>query len=80
MISFLIVAFAVFLLIRGINKLQREKEAPPAEPTTLSFLSRQRGVRTVLRISHHEHAGPVTTTNYSDLSLVPFDVNSPAAF
>lgn len=33
-ISFLIVAFAVFLLIKGINKLQREKESPPAEPTT----------------------------------------------
>lgn len=33
-ISFLIVAFAVFLLIKGINQLQREKEAPPAAPTT----------------------------------------------
>lgn len=33
-ISFLIVAFAVFLLIKGINKLQREKEVPPAAPTT----------------------------------------------
>ncbi|MEJ1993688.1 MAG: large conductance mechanosensitive channel protein MscL [Limibacillus sp.] len=33
-ISFLIVAFAVFLLIKGINKLKREEEAPPAEPTT----------------------------------------------
>ena len=33
-ISFLIVAFAVFLLIRGINQLKREEEAPPAEPTT----------------------------------------------
>jgi large conductance mechanosensitive channel len=33
-ISFLIVAFAVFLLIKGINKLQREKEEPAAEPTT----------------------------------------------
>ena len=33
-ISFLIVAFAVFLLIKSINKLKREKEAPPAEPTT----------------------------------------------
>lgn len=34
-ISFLIVAFAVFLLIRGINRLRREKEAPPAAaPTT----------------------------------------------
>jgi len=33
-ISFVIIAFAVFLLIRGINKLRRQKEAPPAEPTT----------------------------------------------
>ncbi len=33
-ISFLIVAFAVFLLIKGINTLQREKETPKAEPTT----------------------------------------------
>ena len=33
-ISFLIVAFAVFLLIRGINKLQEEKDAAPEEPTT----------------------------------------------
>lgn len=33
-ISFLIVAFAVFLLIRGINKLQEEKEAKPEEPAT----------------------------------------------
>lgn len=33
-ISFLIVAFAVFLLIKGVNKLQQEKAAAPAEPTT----------------------------------------------
>jgi len=33
-ISFLIVAFAVFLLIKGINRLKREKEAPPAAPTS----------------------------------------------
>jgi large conductance mechanosensitive channel len=33
-ISFVIVAFAVFLLIRNINKLKREEEAPPPEPTT----------------------------------------------
>jgi large conductance mechanosensitive channel len=33
-ISFLIVAFAVFILIRGLNKLKREEEAPPEEPTT----------------------------------------------
>jgi large conductance mechanosensitive channel len=33
-ISFMIVAFAVFLLIKGINKLQQENEAPSAAPTT----------------------------------------------
>jgi large conductance mechanosensitive channel len=33
-ISFLIVAFAVFLLIRALNSLKRKEEAPPAEPTT----------------------------------------------
>jgi large conductance mechanosensitive channel len=33
-ISFLIVAFSVFLLIKGMNKLKRQEEAPPAEPTT----------------------------------------------
>jgi large conductance mechanosensitive channel len=32
-ISFLIVAFAVFLLIRGINRLKHQEKAP-AEPTT----------------------------------------------
>jgi large conductance mechanosensitive channel len=33
-ISFIIIAFAVFLLIRSINRMQKEEEAPPAEPTT----------------------------------------------
>jgi large conductance mechanosensitive channel len=33
-VSFLIVAFVMFLLIRGINRLQEEEESPPAEPTT----------------------------------------------
>ena len=33
-ISFIIVAFAIFLLIKGINRLRRQEEAPPAEPTT----------------------------------------------
>jgi large conductance mechanosensitive channel len=34
-ISFLIVAFAVFLVIRSINKMKREEEEAPAEePTT----------------------------------------------
>lgn len=32
--SFLIVAFSVFLLVKNINRLKREKEAPPAAPTT----------------------------------------------
>jgi large conductance mechanosensitive channel len=33
-ISFLIVAFAVFLLVRTINKMKRQEEAPPLVPTT----------------------------------------------
>ena len=33
-ISFLIVAFAVFLLIKGINNLRREEETAPPESTT----------------------------------------------
>ena len=33
-ISFLIVAFVMFLLIRSINRLRRGEEAAPAEPTT----------------------------------------------
>lgn len=33
-ISFVIVAFTVFLLIRGLNRLKRQEETPPAEPTT----------------------------------------------
>jgi large conductance mechanosensitive channel len=33
-ISFLIIAFAVFLVIKGINRLKREEEAPPVAPDT----------------------------------------------
>jgi large conductance mechanosensitive channel len=33
-INFLIVAFAVFMLVRGVNKLHRQQAAPPVEPTT----------------------------------------------
>jgi large conductance mechanosensitive channel len=33
-ISFLIIAFAVFLVIKGLNRMQREEAAPAAEPTT----------------------------------------------
>ena len=31
-VSFLIVAFAVFMVVRGFNKLKREEEAAPAAP------------------------------------------------
>jgi large conductance mechanosensitive channel len=33
-ISFLIIAFSVFIVIRNVNKLKRKEEAPPAVPTT----------------------------------------------
>jgi large conductance mechanosensitive channel len=33
-ISFIIVAFALFLLIKGMNSMKREEEAPAAVPTT----------------------------------------------
>ena len=33
-ISFLIVAIAVFMVIKGLNSMKREEEAPAAEPTT----------------------------------------------
>jgi large conductance mechanosensitive channel len=33
-ISFVLVAFAVFLLVKTVNKLKRQGEAPPAVPTT----------------------------------------------
>ncbi len=32
-VSFLIVAFSVFLLVRSVNKLRRKGEAPPVAPT-----------------------------------------------
>lgn len=34
LINFLIVAFAVFLMVRMINKMRRPKEVKPGEPTT----------------------------------------------
>jgi large conductance mechanosensitive channel len=33
-INFLIIAFAIFMVIRAINRLRRKEEAPPAVPTT----------------------------------------------
>jgi large conductance mechanosensitive channel len=34
LISFLILAVVIFFMIKGINRLHKEEEAPPAEPTT----------------------------------------------
>ncbi len=33
-VNFVIVAFAIFLLIKAINQLKRKEAAPPAEPAT----------------------------------------------
>jgi large conductance mechanosensitive channel len=33
-ISFLIIAFSVFILVKNVNRLKRQQEAPPAAPTT----------------------------------------------
>jgi large conductance mechanosensitive channel len=33
-ISFLIIAFSLFLVIRGMNRMKKAETAPPAEPTT----------------------------------------------
>jgi large conductance mechanosensitive channel len=33
-INFLIVAFAIFLLVKAVNRLKREEKAPAAAPTT----------------------------------------------
>lgn len=33
-ISFVIVAFSIFLVIKGMNRLKRAPETPPAQPTT----------------------------------------------
>jgi large conductance mechanosensitive channel len=37
-ISFLLVAAAVFLLIKGVNRVRREEPPPPAPPTTQEAL------------------------------------------
>jgi large conductance mechanosensitive channel len=33
-INFIIVAFAIFLLVRNVNRMKRKEEAPPSVPTT----------------------------------------------
>jgi large conductance mechanosensitive channel len=35
-LDFVIVAFAIFLVVRQMNKMKKKEEAPPAEPTTKS--------------------------------------------
>ena len=34
LISFIVIAFAIFMVIRNMNKLKKKEEAAPAEPTT----------------------------------------------
>jgi large conductance mechanosensitive channel len=46
-ISFLIVAFAVFILVRNINKLRQEKETAPPEPSNEEKLLTE--IRDILR-------------------------------
>jgi large conductance mechanosensitive channel len=33
-IDFITIAFAIFIVVRQMNKLKRKEEAPPAVPTT----------------------------------------------
>jgi len=33
-INFLIIAFVIFLLVKGVNRLKSKQEVPPGEPTT----------------------------------------------
>lgn len=44
MIDFLIIAMAIFLLVKVINKLQKPKEAPPAGPTQEELLVQIRDI------------------------------------
>ena len=34
LLDFIIIAFAIFMVVRTMNKLKKQEEAPPAEPTT----------------------------------------------
>lgn len=47
LIDFLIVAFAVFLLVKGVNRLQKKKEEAPAPPPAQEVLLAQ--IRDLLR-------------------------------
>jgi len=48
-ITFVIVAFAVFLLIRAINKLKRKEEEKPAAPATPEDVLLLREIRDALK-------------------------------
>ncbi|MEW6145879.1 MAG: large-conductance mechanosensitive channel protein MscL [Thermodesulfobacteriota bacterium] len=48
-ISFLIVAFAVFILVRNINKLREEKETAPAPPVPSNEEKLLAEIRDILR-------------------------------
>ena len=47
LISFLLVAFAVFLLVKAINRMRRQEPPPPAPPTTQEVLLAE--IRDLLR-------------------------------
>ena len=49
MISFLIVAFAIFLVVKSINRLKREEVAPPAPPATPEDVQLLREIRDLLK-------------------------------
>jgi large conductance mechanosensitive channel len=46
-ISFLLVAFAIFMLVKGINRVRREEPPPPAPPTPQETLLTE--IRDLLR-------------------------------
>lgn len=61
-INFLIVAFAIFWLVKGMSKLHKKPEAaaaPPPEPTTTELLLTE--IRDLLR-SQAEVTGPAAST------------------
>jgi large conductance mechanosensitive channel len=46
-ISFLLVAFAVFMLVKGVNRMRRQEPPPPAPPTPQEVLLTE--IRDLLR-------------------------------
>jgi len=52
MIDFVIIAFAIFLGVKGINRLRREEETAPAVPTKDQQLLEE--IRNLLQAQQHE--------------------------